>query len=528
NIDRKHDERVFFFDPRNDLRETYELDKRLRDIWRDIIYSYTAAHRPGELKEPDPKNPGALVSSRHLVPPKGMEPEKITDGDLLYVRLDARGEIDSLYPVTIARELFSVPPSELLPPSLRPADSISELSPADRVFGWVRTEDRPGAGPDGRRDPAGAWLGAVRIGPVRCDQASDAPAERKSLPPPAGGPAVERFRDPGLPLAILGQPKPGQGRFYLGTERNGHPAPLPAGLPKGSWFVSEGRMLRGRKVYPHHAGLPDRYWQDPAADRTQSLDGGRYQEYRRPRKSAVPENNSRANPLNRDGTAFATLTGGGEKDENRDDQNRSIEGWVRPGTTFTFSVDVRNLTGAELGALLWLLDLGAGEPSRFHRLGLGKPLGFGSVQLTVDPARTDLRTGESWAEYYRSIIPDEPVSDGFPAAARETVGEFRRAVAGGDDERFEQVPHIRAFLAAATGNPLTPVHYPRVRPNGLRTDVPVPPDPRGRSFEWFVQNERQGRDVQGARGVSLPDLGAASSPQPLSIYPGKDQPSKDR
>ncbi len=522
NIDRKHDERVFFFDTDDDLRETYPLDKRLRGIWRDIIHGYAAAHRPGELKSPDPKSPGAVVSSRHLVSWKDGEPEKLTDGDLIYVRLDARGEIDSLYPVTIARELFSVPPSALLHHSLRPAETISELSPADRVFGWVRTEDwaEDQAVPGGD-DRADAWLGSVRIGPVVCDQTSDAPADKKNLPPSAGGPAVERFQGRGLPLAILGQPKPGQGRFYVGAERNGHPAPLPAGLPKGDWFVSAGRMLRGRKVYPHHAGLPDGYWKDPIKDRTQQLDGGRYQEYRRPRKSTVPEDNPRANPLNRDGTAFATLESGGVKDENRDDQNRSINGWVRPGTTFTFTVDIRNLTAVELGALLWLLDLGAdpdADPGRFHRLGLGKPLGFGSVRLTVDPARTDLRTGGSWADFYRSLTPEEPLSDGFPAAARETVEEFRKAVAGG--QQFEKVPHIRAFLAAATGDPSTPVHYPRVRPNGLRVDVPVPPDPRGRSFEWFVQNERQqGGRIQGDRGVSLPDLGAG----PLPIHPEKDR-----
>ncbi len=522
NIDRKHDERVFFHDPDADLREYFPLDRSLRRVWRDIITGYTAAHRPDEIlaKEQDNDSRDDIAKggwSRHLVHPKNT----LTDGDLIYVRLDARGGIDSLYPVTIARELFSVAPTDLLHSSLQPADTISELSPADRVFGWVRTEDPRDDRRDDRQtadrdDRAGAWLGSLRIGPVICDQASAT--------------AVERFEGRGLPLAILGQPKPGQGRFYVGAERNGHPVPLPAGLPKGDWFVSAGRMLRGRKVYPHHAGLPDGYWKNPTADRTQVLDGGRYQEYRRPRKSTVPNDDSRANPLNREGTAFATQTSGGVKeDENRDDQNRSVNGWIRPATTFRFTVDVRNLTDVELGALLWLLDLGneggedngdrpAGSPSRFHRLGLGKPLGFGSVRLTLDPTRTDLRTGESWAGYYRSLAPEKPPVEGFPAEARETVDAFRNAVAGG--HRFEDVPHIRAFLVAAAGDPSTPVHYPRVRPGGLRVDVPVPPDPRGRSFEWFVQNEQQqGGRVRSDRGVSLPDPGAG----PLPVHPAKDR-----
>ncbi|WP_322750331.1 MULTISPECIES: TIGR03986 family CRISPR-associated RAMP protein, partial [unclassified Frankia] len=314
NIDRKHDERVFFYDSDDDLRETFELNKGLRRIWHDIIHGYKNAHRPGELKDPDPENLEKKVSSRHLLLPADVEPDKLTDGDLLYVRLDARGEIDSLYPVTIARELFSVAPIDLLDRSLLPADSISELSPADRVFGWVRTEDRDSS--EGG-DPAGAWRGSLRIGPVVCGQSSDS--------------AVERFEGRGLPLAILGQPKPGQGRFYLGAKQTGHPVPLRAGLPKAAWFDSAGQMLRGRKVYPHHAGLPEGYWKNPTTDRTQKLDGGRYQEYRRPRKSTVLLD-PRANPLNSDGTAFATQHSGGKNDENRDDQNRSVNGWVRPGT----------------------------------------------------------------------------------------------------------------------------------------------------------------------------------------------------
>ncbi|WP_239376014.1 TIGR03986 family CRISPR-associated RAMP protein [Frankia sp. Cj5] len=521
NIDRKHDERVFFYDADDDLRETFELDERLHRIWHDIILGYRNAHRPGELKAPtDAKGAAdakpAPVSSRHLLLHDDVKPTKLADGDLLYVRLDARGEIDSLYPVTIARELFSVAPINLLDRSLRPADTISELSPADRVFGWVRTEDRSTGDRDSSEggDPAGAWRGSLRIGPVVCGQSSKA--------------AVERFEGRGLPLAILGQPKPGQGRFYIGTERAGHPAPLPSGLPKADWFVSTGRMLRGRKVYPHHAGLPKGYWKEPTTDRTQKLDGGRYQEYRRPRKSTVADD-SRANPLNRDGTAFATQHSGGVKDENRNDQNRSVNGWVRPGTTFTFTVDVRNLSEVELGALLWLLDLdnacstgdGAAPgdgPRRFHRLGLGKPLGFGSVQLTVDPARTDLRTGQSWAEYYQSLGPEQRPQDGFPAQARDSVDTFKKAVAPAG--RFDDVPHIRAFLAASTGDPSVPVHYPRVRPNGLRVDVPVPPDPRGRSFEWFVQNERL---QEPDRGVSLPDLAAGALPLPLPIHPAKER-----
>ena len=36
----------------------------------------------------------------------------------------------------------------------------------------------------------------------------------------------------------------------------------------------------------------------------------------------------------------------------RDEQNRSVTSWVRAGQAFSVTIDVRNLRGAELGALL--------------------------------------------------------------------------------------------------------------------------------------------------------------------------------
>jgi hypothetical protein len=72
------------------------------------------------------------------------------------------------------------------------------------------------------------------------------------------------------------------------------------------------------------------------------------------------------------------------------------------------------------------------------------------------------------------------------------------------------VPYIRAFLAAAKGDPEVPVHYPRVRPPGMDDpSVPVPADPRGQAYEWFVQNDRLQRDGD---AVSLPPADGAALP----------------
>jgi CRISPR-associated protein (TIGR03986 family) len=213
------------------------------------------------------------------------------------------------------------------------------LSPADRVFGWVRQTEADAN--------LGAYRGNLRVGPVCCETAD----------------AVETF-DPPLPLAILGQPKPNQARFYL-SAANGTPL---TGKPVQDAYHKGSNRLQGRKAYPHHARLDPAHWDDAAQDQTQKpRPDGTYQEYRR---------------------------AGGE----RDDQNRSMRGWVRPGATFAFDVHVTNLSDVELGALLWLLGLPAdGNRHRFHRVGGGKPLGFGSVSLKIEEAA--LATGADLARH---------------------------------------------------------------------------------------------------------------------------------
>ncbi len=58
---------------------------------------------------------------------------------------------------------------------------------------------------------------------------------------------------------------------------------------------------------------------------------------------------------------------------------------LRSGVTFTFDIHFENLQDFELGALLWALTL-PGEPGRVyrHKVGMGKPLGLGSVALRAD------------------------------------------------------------------------------------------------------------------------------------------------
>ena len=67
---------------------------------------------------------------------------ELQPGDMVYARckFDTQGnvkDIEDLFPVMISRELYDNSPANLLDSSLKPTNKRSELSPADRLFGWV-------------------------------------------------------------------------------------------------------------------------------------------------------------------------------------------------------------------------------------------------------------------------------------------------------------------------------------------------------------------------------------------------------
>ncbi len=288
NIDRKHDERVFFSTQVIALPVT---SKQRRD-WETLILNYQQEHKE-EIRQ-GRHSPPALNNSewsRQVVGVNGAMGEEthLTDGTLCYAvvqQVDDNWQVHGLYPVNISRKLHEVSPLDRLDPSLRPASAVPELSPADRVFGWVN------------QDGHGAYRGNMRVGQAICETPSP----------------IEEFTAPGLPLAILGQPKPQQARFYVAASADGEAQE--DGLSKEDAGYLPGKGLRGRKTYPHHRALPPSHWVNPSQDRTAQATTGHFQEYRRPQLDGQ---------------------------EQRDNQNRSVQGWVKAGTRFTFDLHVSNL-----------------------------------------------------------------------------------------------------------------------------------------------------------------------------------------
>ena len=493
NIKGKHDERIFFYDnPSMTQIEKNITDKRIEEDWEKLIKNYREAHpndeifnredEDGNSKEPwhwfkKNRNTTEWAWSPHLYH-NGKHKDRwcrdvhdaleLQPGDMVYARckFDSNGKIEKiedLFPVMISRELYEKSPEDLLDSSLQPAEDLSKLSPADRLFGWT---------PQGQGGEGG-YKSRLRV-VCKDNTKSD---------------TIESFNDDALPLAILGQPKPAQGRFYVAKDKEG--TPQNDGTSKEGAGYSGNKGLRGRKQYWHHKGLEANkagaYWHPSAKDRTREKHDDRYQEYRRPNED-------------------------GKKDgkPKQDSQNRFIKKWIKPDIVFKASLYVQNLQPEELGALLWLLTLndkiGDGDEKCYFRLGYGKPLGFGSVKIEIDEdqcldKKLPLGTGQHWKEYYGNFnapaAPTELNQDLREKYIKKFQDNMRAAYSSqdhyetGQERRFNNLRFISGFLRVLRGPKKdAPIHYPR------RTNKP---EPDGKNYAWFVTNER-GRSRREAGG----------------------------
>ena len=236
---------------------------------------------------------------------------------------------------------------EALDETLRPAVAATEMSPAERVFGW--------AAPSG----PGAWRGSVSVARVH--------------------PGTEcKITSDGMPrILTLGAPSPSQVRFYVTDPKEGKP------------------LLRGRKVYLHHVEFK------------------------------------------------------AKKEPKAKPSNRSITEWIEPKSTFSFKLRVLNLSKVEIGALLWILAL---PDEAHHKLGYGKPLGYGSMKVSIDPNESELLLGSEWARRWEQMTPVKSPLEPFDASVHDDLVEaFQKAATGDINDTFEDLDHISDFLIAARG-----------------------------------------------------------------------------
>ncbi|NUM73788.1 TIGR03986 family CRISPR-associated RAMP protein [candidate division KSB1 bacterium] len=255
-------------------------------------------------------------------------------------------------------------------------------------------------------------------------------------------------------LAILSSPKPTTTRFYLIHES--WQSRVRSSREAG--YDGAGNVLRGRKFYRHFGAKLD------------------------------PNEYTRATDA---------------KNNGKDEQNRTLHGILDKGSEFTFSVRFENLAPVELGALLWSLEM---DGRGVHRIGLAKPLGFGSVRVKIDDSKgPGLQLFNAEARYAAAtwLLPsNEMVS---ASKRKQYVRAFKRAMLrrfaaqraqgiyeendSGWDAAFEELHNIADLRAMLNDPPANlAIHYPRMESK---------PQPEGKNFEWFMANNREAGRKQG-------------------------------
>lgn len=249
------------------------------------------------------------------------------------------------------------------------------------------------------------------------------------------------YYDPIVTLEMLGSPKLSNTEFYLEREDG-------ADFWTCDYYIKEGKAcpyrarLRGRKYYWHQ---PDR---------------------------KLPAGISRT------------------------ERNKTVRP-VKRGVTFQGKLYFNRISARQLGQLLWILNGGNGEEQTgqgptAYKLGGGKPLGLGSVELKVKEV------------FHRRFVREEGKT-GY-LNKRETdpaIPDYREA--GFLPECREDFLTICGLKAAAGKN----VTYPIV---GEQRGKPME-----EGFRWFVENHR-GYDYQKDREVRMPN--ARIQMQTLCALPG--------
>ena len=126
---------------------------------------------------------------------------------------------------------------------------------------------------------------------------------------------------------------------------------------------------------------------------------------------------------------------------------------LRTQTLFSGSVRVHNLRLHELGALLWAMEIGGGR--RRHGLGLGKPYGYGRVQISV--ASASLRMNHQ-GEPGRNVLEEAK------RAFMQRMTDWCAKAQLGAWESSGQIKNLLELAMPVDGNPLH-LRYPVLKPN---------------------------------------------------------------
>ncbi|SER16298.1 CRISPR-associated protein [Nitrosomonas sp. Nm51] len=331
-----------------------------------------------------------------------------------------------------------------------------KLSPAERLFGVVEHRDDDNTTVENVNQPndkaqAFAFAGKVRIGFGLPDKKTTV----NGVSP--------------VTLKELSSPKPPSPAFYLKRKNNDDFV-----SKKVAAECSETMTLRGRKCYLHA-------WREQNGN-VMKLDA-----------IGVNSGGSTCKPPWKTHKPAANDQKEFEEDKNKFITSRQVKiAPISENTPFYFEIDFNNLDATELAQLCATLQP---APKFEHRLGMGKPLGLGSVKIepvglflinrhqryTTDSTNCDRYhyawlKGEhaawDWPEYFRQNVVTADCTQTFNDTFDKLV---QNGLAGTDAD----IKHALQLL----GDPQyigVPVHYPIAGNSTLEN----------KHFEWFGNNDK--------------------------------------
>ncbi|MDX9835284.1 MAG: TIGR03986 family CRISPR-associated RAMP protein [Desulfobulbus sp.] len=313
------------------------------------------------------------------------------------------------------------------------------ISPAEMVFGFVETQEQGTA----NADQALAYAGRVRFSHALFEPKNDQERCTPFLPE--------------VTLKILDKPKPPCPAMYF-TQKDSR---VKASYIPNQKLDSQGHKPQGRKFYLHH----------------------REEEVQ---KSCWKTHYDEA--FFKESTTLSKKDLSEEKLKKGRFKQKVVITPIPAGRTFCFHVDFDNLTTYELGMLLYALQPNA---SFQHKIGMGKPLGLGSVSIEAVAVESIDRKGRylisdifnepRYAESWRQHQEEHPGEASTP-----TEGSTPKLSVGEVKKEFEEtmLPEIK-YALETIGNPACVrqrVHTPlRSSQRGGEEEVST--------YQWFSKND---------------------------------------
>ena len=387
------------YDP--EKKVTYSMTKRCERIFiKDRGRTLPITHEASELFEilvqeyrENAKRQDTPEVFQTLLPDNG----RLNPGDLVYFR-EEKGKTVEIIPVRISRKIDDSPIGKRLREDLRPCHGEwiegDDLSQlSEYPEKKLFTRNTEGLCPACRLFGTGAYKGRLRFGFAKLEN-DPKWLMKNSDGPSHGGP---------LTLPLLERPRPTWSMpddTLNRLKKDGKQEPK---KQKGK----KGPQVPGRKFYVHHDG-----WK---------------------------EINCGCHPTTKENIV-------------QNQNNRTVEP-LDKGNTFSFEICFENLEPYELGLLLYTLEL---EKGLAHKLGMAKPMGFGSIDIEVENVSLRTDSGQ-WED------GNERISE-WTDKGKKDAGKWFKT----DWEAAEHIKNLKKllFLPGEEQNPR--VIYPALK----QKDIP--------------------------------------------------------